>query len=120
MAFTDPQSVTISGTAVSLPLTGRAIGAGIYASNDGNTILDIRHSNGNRIRRTIGITAQKLVSDPLRPSDNKPVKATVRVVVDTPVQGFTPADLEAILVGFFGNLTASTNANMKKFLGGES
>lgn len=121
MAFNDPQSITVSGSAVSLPRTGQAIGVGTFGSGDGAYGMDVRNSYGKtRIRRTIGITNKKFASDPLRPTDNKPVNVSVRLVVDQPLQGYTSAELQAIVVGFVANLTASTNANIAKLLGGEA
>jgi hypothetical protein len=121
MAFSDPQSVTISGSAITLPRTGSGLSTGAFSSGDGANAIDVRHSYGKtRIRRTIGISNKKFAADPLRPTDNKPVNATVRLVVDAPLQGYTPADLQAIIVGFLGNLTATSNANLVKLLGGES
>ncbi|DAD52205.1 TPA_asm: coat protein [ssRNA phage Gerhypos.3_21] len=122
MAFSDPQSVTISGSAISLPNTGRGLGIGTYSSNDGSLAMDIRNtqSGKSRSRRTIGVVSKKYAEDPTREGNSLPVSATVRLVVDTPAQGYTPADIEAILVGFIANLTASSNANIKKLLGGES
>lgn len=119
MAYGDPQSVTISGTAISLPRTGMGIGTGTFSSNDGATSMEVRHSYGKRFRRTIGLVTKKFVTDPARPDQNLPVSGSVRLVVDIPPQGYTPADVEAILVGFFANLTAGSNANIKKLLGGE-
>ncbi len=120
MAYADPQTVTISGSAKTLNGTGKGLGVGAYSTNDGAQSMEIRHTYGKRFRRTIALVDKKYASDPSRPADNIPVSATVRLVVDTPVQGYTAADLEAILVGFFANLTASTNTNIKKLLGGEN
>jgi hypothetical protein len=120
MAFADPQSITVSGTTSSLPRTGSGVGTGTFQSNDGSLTMDVRHSNGKRIRRTAGVTSKKYAADPLTPSQNVPVQASVRIVVDTPVQGFTNADLEALVVGFLANLSAGTNANLKKLLGAEN
>lgn len=121
MAFSDPQSVTISATPVSLPRTGSGLGTGTFGSSDGAYGIDVRHSYGKtRTRRTIGVSNKKFAADPLRPTDNKPVNATVRLVVDAPLQGYTPADLQAIIVGFLASLTAASNANLVKLLGGES
>lgn len=121
MAFADPQSITISGVASSLPRTASGVGTGSFNTSDNALVMDVRHlPSKTRTSRTVGITIKKYVSDPLRPADNVPVQATVRLVVNQPVQGFTPADLEAALVGFFANLTASTNTNIKKLLGGEA
>lgn len=121
MAFADPQSITISGVASSLPRTGSGIGVGGFASNDSSLVMDVRHApSRTRTSRTIGVTIKKYVSDPLRPADNVPVQATIRLVVNQPIQGFTPADLSAAIVGFLNNLTASSNANIGKLLGGEA
>lgn len=121
MAFSDPQSVTISGAAVSLPRTGSGLSTGTFSSGDGAYGIDVRHSYGKtRIRRTAGISNKKFAADPLRPTDNKPVNASVRLVVDAPLQGYTPADLQALIVGFLASLTAGSNANLAKLLGGES
>jgi hypothetical protein len=120
MAFTDPQAVTISGSAKSLARTGSGVGVGSFGTNDGAQTMEVRHSYGKRVRRTIGLVDKKYSTDPARPDQNIPVSATVRLVVDVPPQGYTAADVEAILVGFMANLTAGTNANIKKLLGGEN
>jgi hypothetical protein len=120
MAYADPQTVTISGTPITLARTGSGIGQGTFGANDGATLMEVRQSSGKRFRRTIQVATKKYTTDPARPAENIPVSASVRLIVDAPVQGYTAADLEAILVGFFANLTASTNANIKKLLGGES
>jgi hypothetical protein len=41
-------------------------------------------------------------------------------VVDHPQSGFSQAELKDLCTGLMTNLTASTNANLVKFLGGES
>lgn len=121
MAFADPQSVTISAVANSLARTGSGVGSGTFSNQDGTYALDVRHSrSGKDIRSTIGIVAKKYATDPARPDNNLPVQASIRIVVIKPVQGFTPADLEAIYVGFVANLAAGTNANVKKLLGLEN
>lgn len=118
--FADPQSVTVGGVTSSLPRTGSGIGYGTFSSNDGTVSMDVRQNLGKRFRRTVSITSKKYSADPLRPSENVPVTATVRIIVDAPVQGFSAADLEALYVGFVANLAAGTNANVKKLLGGEA
>ncbi|DAD52069.1 TPA_asm: coat protein [ssRNA phage Gerhypos.1_33] len=118
--FTDPQSVTISGVAASLPRTSSSVNAGIYTTNDGTESLQISHAYGKRTRRTIALVIKKYAADPAVPSQNVPVSATLRVTIDHPVQGYSVAELQAALVGFIANLTASSNANMAKLLGGEN
>lgn len=121
MAFADPQSITISGVTTSLPRIGSGIGIGGFSSSDSALVVDVRHApSRTRTSRTIGITTKKYVADPLRPADNVPVQATIRLVVNQPVQGFTPADLQAAIIGFLNSLTASSNLNITKLLGGEA
>jgi hypothetical protein len=118
--FADPQSVTISGNTVSLPRTGAGVGIGSFTAGDGSLVMDVRHLGGKRFRRTVGIVSKKFASNPLEPTSNLPVNASVRLIVDVPVQGYTTAETEALVVGFLANLTAGTNANLKKLLGGEA
>jgi len=117
--FTDPQSVTINGSAISLPRTSAGPNAGTLTSHDGATKLDIASTYGKRIRRTMALTVKKYASDPAVPAQNIPVSATIRITVDQPIQGYTVADLQFALLGLIGNLTASSNANIAKLLGGE-
>lgn len=120
MAFADPQSITISGTANSLPRTGSGPGTGSFATNDGALALSVQHTTGRRIRHSASMVVKKFSSDPLVPAQNIPVSGTVRLIVDAPPQGWTVAEQEAAVVGFFANLTAGTNANLKKLLGSEN
>lgn len=118
--FTDPQSVTISGTAYSLPRTSSSTNSGAFQTNDGATSIQIANSYGKRIRRTISIQVKKYAADPTNPAQNVPVNATVRLTVDQPLQGYSVSELQAAIVGFLANLTASSNANIGKLLGGEN
>lgn len=121
MALADPQSITISGVTTSLPRVSSGVGVGGFQSSDASLVMDVRHApSRTRTSRTIGITIKKYVADPLRPSDNVPVQATIRLVVNQPVQGFTPADLLAAMTGFINSLTAGSNLNITKLLGGEA
>lgn len=45
MAFADPQSVTIDGTAISLPRVSSGVNAGAFKSNDGLTALSANHQS---------------------------------------------------------------------------
>ncbi len=120
MAFSDPQSVTIDGTAISLPRTSSGVNAGSYTANDGATSMIVQHAYGKRYRRSISIQVKKYATDPTDSTQQVPVQATIRLTVDQPIQGSSVAELSKVIVGFFGNLTASTNANITKLLGGEN
>lgn len=120
MAFNDPQSINPGGGAVSLPRVGSGIGVGAFTSNDGALTLKISNAYGKRTRRTARLDVSKIASDPLNPQQNKPVSASVYVVVDVPPQGFTSTEVVSLLAGLSAWLTASTNANAVRLAGGEA
>lgn len=120
MAFADPQSINISGTTTSLPRTGSGNGVGQFTSNDGAQTLSITQQSGKRIRRVALANLKKYSVNPLDTTLNVPVNASVSLVINQPVQGFTVAELTTMCTGLFTSLTASTNANLIKLLGGES
>lgn len=120
MAFADPQSLTIGGSATSLPRTGSGPGTGSFQTNDGAVSLSIQHTSGRRLRHTVSVQTKKFSSDPLNPSQNVPVSGTVRVIVDAPPQGWTATEQENLAAALAGWLTAGTNANLKRLLGNEN
>lgn len=119
MAFADPQSVTI-GSALSLPRTGQGVNTGTFTKDDGNAQLVVSHQYGKRYRRTARVNYSKIVADPLITGTNLRLSASVYVVLDVPVNGFTVAEQVQIITGLTTWLTASTNANATKLAGGES
>jgi len=118
--FTDPQSVTISGTAISLPRVSSGIRQGEFSAADGNAVMSIAHANGKRVRRTARFVHRKTAPDPLYPATNVPYSMTFYIVTDVPLVGYSVAEQKAVIDGFLANLQASTGANITKFLGGEN
>jgi hypothetical protein len=118
MAFADPQSTTLNAVAIPLPRTGLA--AGTYTSADGNVQLSIRHNDGKRISSSIQLRQSKIVTDPLRPADYKPVYASVTLAVNKPLQGFSQVEMLDLINSLLANLAAGTDANKKKLLGLEN
>lgn len=115
----DPQSVTISGAANSLPAVSRNGYVSEYSLADSSLKLKVSHSFGNRTRSQVAINSNKITADPLSDA-NISVGASVYLVIDRPAAGFTQAELVAIIAGLCGWLTASTNANATKVVGLES
>lgn len=118
--FSDPQSVTIGGVATSLPRVGSGIGQGVFQTSDSAVTLNISHSYGKRNRRTAKLTTKLLAADPITPSNNVPVSGSFYVVADFPVQGITPDQQKDLAAALAVWLTASTNANLVKLIGGEA
>lgn len=122
MAFADPQSVTI-GSAISLPRVGQSFNSGAFTSADGTTNLRVYQTSvgkGKRYRRTARVDYAKIVADPLITGTNLRISGAVFVTLDVPVNGFTVAEQVQIITGLTTWLTASTNANATKLVGGES
>jgi len=118
--FADPQSVTIGGVATSLPRVGAGIGNGVFQNPDSSVTLSVSHSYGKRNRRTAKLATKLLSADPITPSNNIPVSGAFYVVADFPVQGITQDQQKDLAAALAVWLTASTNANLVKLLGGEA
>jgi len=120
MAFTDPQSITISGTPISLPRISSGTNESKYSSSDGLVDLLASHAYGRRIRRVLRVDHSKITADPFIPDQNREVSMSNYMVFDVPVVGYTNAEVKAVYAGFKALYTASSDALIDKVLGGES
>lgn len=119
MAFADPQSLTIGGTATTLPRVFFEGNEGQFATADDATRLRVSNQYGRRTRRLLRIDSKKVIADPLNPNINTPVGLSVALTVDVPVQGYTVAEQKAVVDALAAWLTATSGSNVTKFLGGE-
>jgi hypothetical protein len=120
MAFTDPQSITVSGTTSSLPRVSTGKGSAEYVSADGLITLSASHAYGRRTRRVLRVDHSKITADPFIPAQNTKVSMSNYMVFDLPPAGYTNAEALAVYNGFKTIFTASTDALIVKLLGGES
>lgn len=116
MAFSDPQTVTISGTANSLPRISSGINSGGFSTADGTVQLKVSHQLGKRYRRTVRLEHSKIAADPLTSANTK-YSMTAYVVLDTPTVGYSVTEAQAVAAGLVAWLTG---ANVGKVLGGEN
>lgn len=116
----DPQSITIDGTAHSLPrvLTGTELGR--FVSADAATSLEIETQSKGRRRTVARLRIRKVTSDPLVSTTNVRVDDTVALTINRPIDGFSDSEIEKQVAGFITWLTASSNANLKKIIAGEN
>jgi len=121
MALTDPQSITISGVATSLPRVNTQGGSSTYRSNDGLIEEVFSSTYGKRQRHSLRLNLSEVSPDPFT-SANIRQSMSVYTVFDMPQvgYGYTNAEAVAAWVGFNAQLSASTNAIVTKVLGGES
>lgn len=118
--LSDPQSFdTAADAAVSLPAVSRGENRSVYLSADGKIKLTISHQYGNRIRRMIRIDESQVAADPLT-AVNQEVSASIYIVIDEPLWGFSDAELLDVWTGLYGLLNASSHAAMIKVIAGES
>lgn len=120
MSYADPQTVTIGATPYTLPRVASGQDSGAFGSNDGTVLLAVSHAYGKRIRRNIKVSQSKISADPLVPSQNVRSSMSVYMVVDHPVNGYTVAEVKAVVDAFTAYLTASTGAKVTQLLGGEN
>lgn len=119
MAFADPQSIN-NGTAVSLPRTGFGINSGVFTSADGTIKLTISHTNGKRNRSIVRVDYNKIAADPFVSGQNNKVSMSTYVLVDSPIQGYSSTEIVANVAALLSMLTATTNAKLTQFVGGEN
>lgn len=119
MALSDPQSVTIAATPISLPRTEQDRTANGYTSADGTVKLTVSHQYGRRNRSIVRIDSTKISPDPLTDVKQK-LSSSVYILIDRPIAGFPATELKDTVVGLSTWLTAASNANLLKVLGGEA
>lgn len=117
MALADPQSVTISGTAVSLPRTGLGLAEGSFTDASGQVRLTVGHQANRANRHVIKLQKSSIVSDPLVPSVNQNVQYSAAISLIYPKNGVVAADILALANAL---VAWATTANLTKVLGGES
>lgn len=117
--YSDPQTVTVSGSAKTLNRTGSTATGGEFATSDRAYQLSVGHTYGRRTRHVIKLKADSLVANPLVSGQNINQSMTVAVTVDVPT-GYDVASAKAVVDALLANLSAATGANITKLLGGES
>lgn len=117
LVLTDPQSVTINGSVVSLPLTSQGPTVKTYTSADGNTAMTTKQNiTAKRFRREIRLSQTKIATDPIS-AVNAEAGASVYLVVDEPRNGVFSDTENGYLIEALKTWLSSANYN--KILGGE-
>lgn len=120
MALAD-QSVTINGTAVSLPRVGSGLTSGVFQSSDSLVKETFSHSiNRSRTRHLMRIDHRKVAADPFQAALNREFSMAAYVVIDVPLIGYSVAEQKQVWDGFAAQLAATSGALVTKVLGNES
>lgn len=120
MALADPQSVTIGGSAKSLPRVSTGVNQSTYMSSDGTVQMIVSHNYGRRNQHRIRVTSTKITTDPLNTTANVRVSLSATTSLDVPPTGFTAAEMKEALLAVGSALAASTGALADKIVGGEN
>lgn len=118
--FSDPQSVTISSVAQSLPRVSTDGMSSTYSKDDETIRLSVQHqtTTKGRVRRTVRMDVSKIAADPFVANQSRKVNSAYYVTIDEPADGvFSNAELLANMKGLVG---WSTDANLTKVIAGES
>lgn len=118
--YTDPQSVTISTVAQSLPRTSTDGQSSVYTKDDETIRLTVSHNatNRGRVRREVRMDISKIAADPFVANQSRKVNSTFSLILNEPSDGvFTNSEL---LNDFKGLRDWATDANLTKLIAGES
>lgn len=120
MALADPQTLTINAVAHNLAFApGAAVQNGRqYRKDTGSHIFTVQTAFGaKRNRFTARLNHNKVVTDPLVVANNIEVSASVYLVMDMPVTGYTTVEIKDLMLGVTG---WASSATLLRVLGGES
>jgi hypothetical protein len=117
--LTDPQSVTISGTASTLPRLEERSETNVYSDRTNNVDLFVTQKvdKKNIARATASLVKYTIITDPVTGLKSR-VPTSVSVGSAIPL-GVTTAEAEALYDALIASLGASTKALLKKILNGE-
>ena len=115
----DPQAVTISGTASTLPRLEERPETNVYVDRTNNVELFVTQKVDKKLtaRSTTSLVKSVIVTDPLTGLKSR-VPYSISVGSSIPL-GVTAAEAEALYDALIASLGASTKALLKKILNGE-
>lgn len=119
MALSDPQSVVIGANTRTVAKTIDNPTSSSYLDID-NGVTFTASSQANKRRRTsIRVDLEKIAPDPFVTTINRKLSASVYLVIDAPLTGFTKTELKDLSLSISSWMTAGSSANLLKVLGGE-
>lgn len=115
----DPQTVTISATAITLPRLEERVETNVYSdrTNQVDLFVTQKVDKKNINRSTISLVKNVIVTDAVTGIKSR-VPYSISVGSAAPL-GVTPAEVEALYDALIAALGASTKALLKKVLNGE-
>lgn len=119
--FSDPQSITVAGSAKSLPGVFTEGAKKVYSTDTGDFTLTVSHQKGKKKRSVIRLDQHKVAADPFQSDRNVPADMSAYLVLEAPTNGlFTNTEQKDLIAALNAALQASTAALTVKFVAGES
>lgn len=118
--FTDPQTITIAGSAITLPRVTQKAQSAIYKNADETVVLEIETTTTgrNRKRHFAKSTKRKVVVDPLVVDKQDFDTLSFSTVADRPSYGFSLQEFTDLINAHIAWL--QTSGVIAKLWGGES
>lgn len=121
MSFGDSLSVTLAGSALTLPRVRVNGDSSVYRTADGLLQATVSHLYASsNARRMIRFDQKKYAADPFIPTQNRLVQQSYWTVSQVPTVGFTNTEAKDLAKCVMDMESATTYALLLKLLGGES
>jgi hypothetical protein len=124
MALTDPIEVKeVAKTKVKAARVVSGNFRSVYETSDGLNKITIstEETGSNRKRHLIRFDVSKITTNPYEETKKQEVTASMYLVIDRPIAGYTIAELAALLEGFNAFTSSGTEYEIaKRIMGGES
>jgi hypothetical protein len=117
MAFADPQSLTIAAVANSMPRTSTDGSKSIYMKSDENLVMTVSHNKTPSRINSLVRYDQRIVAADVLSAENKFQTATVKVIVERPLVGFTNTQIKDLWAAI---KTQLDNSAVDKIFGQET
>lgn len=116
--LTDPQSVTLSGSTISLPRVETGLNRSVYRSADRLLQGSVEHqvTKAKRLIARVRFDQTKIAADPLT-AENVEMSQTIHFSTDRPLVGFSVTEVKALVTMFE---TWLTDAVVEAMYGGQS
>jgi hypothetical protein len=121
MAIAEPIKIKPLGVEVELPRVKTEGFGSTYRKDDGTVVVTVSSQFvSDRIRTKVRLDVSAITTDPFDTSQNKENTASVYVVIDRPIAGFTNTQIKEAAESLFTLLTATSSTVLKKVIAAES
>lgn len=114
----NPVTITLASASTALVRVEAGESSAHYRSADEVYDFHVKHQYAKRRRREIRLDHNKIAADPLT-SENQRYSASVFLVIDEPLSGYTDAELKTLATDLMTYLTATSGAKLAEVLTGD-